>query len=111
MKTSPPRFCYNSDVIKKIIYTDHLLARINFRGVPKNLPAQIYRTADSYYFDAETNLFLAVKNVALGKNRRKFVLAFEIKDDIVHLVTIHPIKKNQEDRIKTGRWQKTTLKI
>lgn len=47
----------------------------------------------------------------MGKNKKKFALAFEIKDDIVYLVTIHPIKKNQEEnRIKTNRWQKVKIK-
>lgn len=96
---------------RKLVFTNHLLARIKLRRISREFPPKIYQEADSYYFDIETNLFVAVKSVVMGKNKKKFALAFEIKDDIVYLVTIHPIKKNQEEnRIKTNRWQKVKIK-
>ncbi len=97
---------------KKIIYTTHLLSRINIRRIPRGLPLQIYKNSDNYYFDIETNLFIAVKAVGRGKNKKKYALAFEVKNDTIFLITIHPIKKNQEEnRIRSKRWQKIILKI
>ncbi|MBI3589550.1 MAG: hypothetical protein HY093_04045 [Candidatus Liptonbacteria bacterium] len=97
---------------RKIVYTNHLLSRIEFRAIPKKLPEEIYSQADAYYFDLATTLFIAVKSISRGKTKKKFAVAFSIHDDIVYLITVHPLKKGQEEnRVNSGRWQKTKEKI
>ena len=66
---------------RKIVYTNHLLSRIEFRGVPKKLPEEIYSKAEAYYFDFATALFIAVKTTSRGKTKKKFTVAFSIQAD------------------------------
>lgn len=92
---------------KRIIYSQHLLFRINLRKIPQELPRTIYKEAERLYFDKATQLYIAVKNIFHRDQVKTFMVAFEEENDIINLVTIHPLKKNQElNRIKSGRWQK-----
>ncbi len=45
--------------------------------------------------------------VNLYNKKRNVMVAFDYEDDVVKLLTIHPLKDGQkENRISSGRWRK-----
>ena len=58
------------------------------------------------YFDTETGYLIAVKKVELyGKSREVMVAYVKDEDNLVKLLTIHPLKKGQKrNRINIRRW-------
>jgi hypothetical protein len=46
-------------------------------------------------------------NVFIYGKLREVMVAYEIKEQTVRLLTIHPLKEGQkENRLKTGRWRR-----
>ena len=91
----------------KIIYTDHLRLRMKLRGISKLLPKQIWVDAKERYYDRATEHYVALMNFKLKERIKTFALSYDERENVVYLITIHPIKELQKlSRIKTGRWQK-----
>jgi hypothetical protein len=80
---------------------------LKIRGIPYELPAEIYRLATEKYFDKAVGRNIAIKSVRYKGKRREMMVVYEKLKNQVVIVTIHPLKKNQKDnRIQTGRWMK-----
>ncbi|MBI2514772.1 hypothetical protein HYV91_01100 [Candidatus Wolfebacteria bacterium] len=90
-----------------IVYTEHLELRLKLRQIPYGLPKKLYLTAYERYFDRDTQLLIAVKEVKYKNKQREFALIYKRKINEVILITLHPLKPYQKlGRIKSGRWQK-----
>jgi len=71
------------------------------------LPKRIFELSNERYFDEETGHFIAIMETELYNRNREVMVAYEIKEDMTTLLTIHPLKENQKDnRVKSGRWRK-----
>ncbi len=91
----------------KIIHTEHLLLRIKLRSIPKALPEGIYLKSSERYYDTMTGHHIAVMSAHWGGKMREFVLSYDVQNDRVELITIHPIKTLQKlARVKIGRWRR-----
>jgi hypothetical protein len=65
----------------------------------------ILEAADRRYLDRETEHEIAVKQVHLRGRSRRLMIAYDRRANVVEIVTIHPIKSEQErSRVKGGRW-------
>lgn len=77
------------------------------RGIPYELPKEIYLTAEEHYYDTETGRRVAVKKVKFKNRLREMAVIYDIRDERVDLITVHPLKNSQKaNRIKSRRWQK-----
>jgi len=75
------------------------------RGIPKDLPQIVFHEAESRFHDEITGHHVALKEVSYAGKRRLIMVAYDIKDDIVEIITVHPIGGRQvEARINSGRW-------
>lgn len=93
--------------MKKIVYSSHLLFRLELREISYLLPKRIYQTSKEHYFDKETFKKVAVKKVKFKEKLREIAVIYEEIDSEINLITIHPLKKYQKiSRIKSKRWQK-----
>lgn len=91
----------------KIYYTEHLRLRLKVRDIPEELPQEILNEADEKYWDTATSKWIALKKMKYKNKEREFIVVYEEIDDIINLITVHPIKAYQKyHRIKTGRWKK-----
>jgi len=89
----------------KVVYTDHLVERIELRGIPYNLPKDVYQGREEVFFDTQTNHFVALSKKEYFGKLRTVVVPFDKFSDRIKLVTIHPIEeKDKTQRIKSGRW-------
>lgn len=89
-----------------IRYSKHLEYRLLLRGIPHELPNEIYRTARQRYLDNATGLLIAVKRVRYKSKLRDMAVAYTKNEDQALLITIHPLKRNQKlQRINSNRWQ------
>jgi hypothetical protein len=97
----------------RIEYSEHLKFRLEIRKIPKSLPEKILYTADDYFYDTVTKLRIAVKEITNKKRPTKtFMIAFTKSDEIVRLITIHPLKYRQKlNRINSKRWLKIKMTI
>ena len=91
--------------MKRVVYTKHLLYRLEVRGITRAVPEQIVRTATERYFDTSTEHFVAVKQVWYLGKIRDMMVAYQESKTIIELITIHPLKQDQKDgRLSSGRW-------
>ena len=75
------------------------------RGVPEELPEKIFREAESVFHDEVTGHFIALKKALYAGKKRLIIAVYDVKDDVVEIVTVHPIGRRQmESRINSGRW-------
>ena len=71
------------------------------------MPRIVFEQAEESYFDTETGHFIAVMRVSLYNKNREVMVAYAIEEDIVTLLTIHPLKESQKQtRVKARRWRK-----
>ena len=50
---------------------------------------------------------IATMGVQLYNKRREVMVAYVVEQDMVKLLTIHPLKEGQkENRVQSGRWRK-----
>jgi hypothetical protein len=90
-----------------IIYTAHLKFRLEARGIPASLPKKIFREAKEHYCDNLTGHYVAVQKLKFGDKIREFALTYDKKEDVIEIITVHPLKAYQKmTRINSGRWQK-----
>lgn len=91
----------------KIKYSKHLNQRLSLRKINYDLPKKIFNQSHERYIDEETQHFIAIMKIELYNKLREVMVAYIIEEDIVRLLTIHPLKEGQkENRIRTGRWRK-----
>jgi hypothetical protein len=91
----------------KIKYSKHLEQRLSLRNINYDLPKKIFNQSSERYIDEETKHFIAITETELYNKLREVMVAYIIEEDIVKLLTIHPLKEGQkENRIRTGRWRK-----
>lgn len=91
----------------KIIYTDHLKFRLKIRKISQDLPKYILKYADEHYYDNLSRHLIAVHQVEFKGKIREMMVSYDVKKDVIELITIHPLKTYQKiSRLKTGRWRK-----
>ncbi len=91
----------------RVSYTRHLRTRLQTRKFPEDLPKVIFEEADRRYRDRETGHLIAIKQVRLRRQMRSVMIAYDRIGEGVEIVTIHPIREEQEtSRVKTGRWNR-----
>ena len=91
----------------KIEYTGHLKLRLKIRNIPENYPKEIYQKPEQKFFDNVEKTFIAIKKLHYNKKLRNMMIAYEEKEDLVEIITIHPIIDEKIiNRIMNGRWTK-----
>ena len=91
----------------KIIYTAHLKFRLKVREIPSLLPKEIFKKAQEHYYDSSTGHYVVVHKIKFKDKIREFALTYDKREDVIEIITIHPIKAYQKiSRINSGRWQK-----
>lgn len=90
---------------KRIHYADHLRLRLALRKIPEQLPRRIYYRAKERFYDTATNHRVVVASARYAGKIREMALSFDEQEEIVTLITIHPLKTTQKtNRITSGRW-------
>ena len=103
-------YCHfsNNSTRVNIIYTAHLKFRLKVRNIPLSLPKKIFKEAKEHYYDSLTGHYVAVHKLVFNNKTREFALTYDKKEDVVEIITVHPLKAYQKiTRINSGRWQKT----
>lgn len=87
--------------MKKIQYTKHLLNRLRIRKLSKRLLRFLLKHPTLTLFDNLNNTSIIIGK----KDKQLFMVAYIEKEDLLIILTIHPIKKSQIDsRIRNKRW-------
>jgi len=90
-----------------IEYTEHLKLRLRVRKIPYEYPKIIYENPDQKFFDELEKTSIAIKKLRYNKKLRNMMIAYEVKDEKVEIVTIHPITDEKIiNRTISGRWIK-----
>jgi len=91
----------------KIEYSAHLVHRLALRKISHDLPLQVYEGANERYYDILTGHTVATMNAVIYGKLREVMVAYDIKEETVRLLTIHPLKEGQkENRVNLCRWRK-----
>ena len=86
----------------RVNYTDHLRVKMVIRGIPERLPETVFRKAENKFHDEVTGHSIAVKEASYKGERRLIMVAYDTKNDVVEIVTVHPIGREQLDaRVKS----------
>ncbi len=82
------------------------------RRIKPELPKIIVEEVEEKFFDVATGYLIAVEEVELyGKSREVMVAYIEREENVVKLLTIHPLKKRQKkNRVKNREIEKDTMK-
>ncbi len=79
--------------------------RLKIRKFPNDLPKTVYLEAEKRFIDTITGHRVAVKKMSYGGKERFIMVAYDIFDKEIIIVTCHPIGEKQiNNRIKSGRW-------
>jgi hypothetical protein len=93
--------------LAQIEYSKHLRQRLLLRRIEYELPKRIFEDSKEKYLDEETGHFIATGKVELYNKVREVMIAYVIEDNVVKILTIHPLQEGQkENRLKSGRWRK-----
>jgi len=91
----------------KIEYSAHMEHRLALRKISHELPHQIYEGSNERYYDIETGHTVATMSVVMYGKLREVMVAYDIEEQTVRLLTIHPLKEGQkENRLNSGRWRR-----
>ena len=91
----------------QIKYSKHIEYRLSLRRMDYNLPKRIFEQSNERYIDEETGYLVATMTVELYNKHRDVMIAYTMQEDLVKLLTIHPLKEGQKDnRAKSGRWRR-----
>ena len=90
----------------RIVYTDHLRARLKEREIPLKIVKEIFDKAEEYYLDKLRGHNIVVSTVKYQGKLRKALLAYDtISEEEVEAITVHPITSEQiKQRVSSGRW-------
>ena len=90
-----------------IEYSEHLKLRLKVRNIPEDYPNQIFQKPEQKFFDNSEKTFIAVKKLNYNKKLRNMMIAYEEKDDLINIITIHPITDEKIiKRVLNKRWTK-----
>ncbi len=88
-------------------YTDHLKLRLKIRKIPYEYPRKIYLDPEQKFFDNLEKTHIAIKRLKYNNKVRNMMIAFDVKDSGIEIVTIHPISDEKIiNRIMSRRWSK-----
>lgn len=91
----------------KVEYTNHLKLRLKVRKIPEHYPKDIYESPEQKFYDNSEKTSIAIKKLHYNKKLRNMMIAYEDKEDLVEIITVHPITEEKIiNRIMTGRWSK-----
>ena len=91
----------------EISYTNHLKLRLKIRKISENYPKIIYENPESQFFDNIEGAYISIKKLKYNNKVRNMMVAYEIKNKKIEIITIHPISDEKiKNRILTGRWTK-----
>jgi len=69
------------------------------------MPKTVLLKAEKRFMDAKTGHRIAVKRMNYGGKERFIMVAFDISDKGITIITCHPIEEKQvSNRVKSGRW-------
>ena len=89
----------------EIKYTSHLQWRLNMRSIPYHLPRHVWETSNEHYKDTLTHHHIAVQRIKYGGKSREVAVSYDRKEDLIEIITIHPIKFRQKrSRIQSRRY-------
>jgi hypothetical protein len=67
----------------------------------------VYTESDETYYDNETGHRVATIVTLVYGKMREVMVAYDIEEKTVKLLTIHPLKEGRkENRVKSGRWRR-----
>lgn len=101
----------------KLIYTDHLKARLKERGISPSLVKEIFDRTEENYWDKLRKHHIVIASVIYKSKRRKVLAAYDkrslsraIAHDMIEesaeVITVHPITDEQiKQRLTLGRWK------
>ncbi len=90
----------------EIIYTEHLKLRLKLREIPFDYPKVVFESPDEVFFDLVGNRRIAIKRLKYGGGVRNMMIAYDVVDSRVEIVTIHPISDEKIlNRLISGRWK------
>lgn len=91
----------------KITLQPHLKIRLIQRKIPQNYPSKVLAKPESEYFDTLTKHSIAVRQLKYNEKLRSMVVAYDIIEEIIQVITIYPISNQEiENRIQRKRWIK-----
>lgn len=91
----------------KIILKPHLKIRLKGRLIPSNYPSKVLSQPDNQYYDTSTDHLIAVKKLQYQEKLRPMVVAYDIIEKAIEVVTIYPTDEQEiKNRIKNRRWIK-----
>ena len=91
----------------EIQYSSHLNLRLKIRQIPHSYPKKIYEEPEQTFFDTAEKTNIAVKKLMYNAKLRNMMIAYEQRDYIIEIITIHPIRDEQiMNRQLTRRWIK-----
>ena len=81
--------------------------RLKTRNIPHNLPRMVFEQAEEHYYDNLTGHYVAINRVRFEGKVREMALAYDKGENVIEIITIHPIKPHQKyNRVGSGRWKK-----
>lgn len=93
--------------MEKVLYTDHLKLRLKVRNIPNEYPKLIYKNPEQKYYDVVERKFIAIKKLKYNNKTRDMMIAYEEKNEVIEIVTIHPITEEKIiNRTINERWIK-----
>lgn len=91
----------------KILLSSHLKIRLKERKIPQSYPRKIVTKPDSLFVDTITNHQIAVKKLEYNGKLRPMVVAYDIIESTVYIITIHPSSEEEtNNKLRRGRWIK-----
>jgi len=93
--------------MKKVVYTNHLKLRLYLRKIPLDYPKIIFENPEYIFFDNMEKRNIAIKKLKYNNKLRNIMIAYEEINNIIEIVTIHPISEEKIiNRINSRRWIK-----
>lgn len=92
--------------MKEIIYTEHLILRLKLRKIPFDYSKMIYSSPEQSYYDVIEGNHIAIKKLKYNSRLRNMLIAYEVIDSEIRIITIHPITDDKiNSRLVSGRWK------
>ena len=93
----------------EVQYSDHLILRLNIRGIPYELPRIVYERATRRFYDTQSHLNIGLLRTSYLGKKRDVAVTYRVYTSHILLVTIHPLKPNQlVNRLYSGRWKEVS---
>ncbi|MDO8570357.1 MAG: hypothetical protein Q7R97_02130 [Candidatus Daviesbacteria bacterium] len=89
----------------KIILQPHLKIRLKQRLIPQSYPKKIVTEAEFRFFDPLTKHQIAIKVLIYEKKYKPMVVAYDIMDDEIQIITVYPTDEHEiRNRVLSRRW-------